>query len=176
MALINGRPYSTVAAISNTAGIGSVSLRNLRNAATLTIPFTQLGVAVTNLHHEARLVRHFDWYQELQEAMWGYHFYGLTCFGVDPDILPNGTDIRSNLADATEVYNRAAYTVSYANRYGTTVDGTAGLANLQAQLAGKSFFGCYIGWAPDPWSGYTRSFFVDTVGGMGVLAETWWVE
>ena len=41
---------------------------------------------------------------------------------------------------------------------------------------GKAFFGCYVSWAPDPWSGHTLSFFVDTVGGLGVLAETWWVE
>jgi len=174
--LLGGRPYTTVAGISNTSGIGQVSLRNLRNAATLTIPFTQLGVAITNLHHDARLVRHFNWYEELQNALYGYQLNGVTCFGVDPDLLPNGSVIRPNLANASEVYAAAQYTVQYANRYGTPVDGTAGLANLQAQAAGKSFFGCYLEWAPDPWSGYTRRFFVDTVSGLGVLAETWWSE
>lgn len=175
--LINGRPYTTVAGISGTSGIGSVSLRNLRNAATLSIPFTQLAAAVTNLHRETRMYRHFNWYQELQNALSGYQLSGVTCFGVDPALLPNGSEIRSNLANASEVYSVASSAVSYANRYNElTIDPAPGLANLQAQLAGKSFFGCYISWAPDPWSGYTMSFFVDTVSGFGVLSESGWSE
>ncbi|HEY8212110.1 MAG TPA: hypothetical protein VIG99_31730, partial [Myxococcaceae bacterium] len=151
--------------------------RNLRNAATLSVPFETLATAVNNLHTQARLLRHFNWYEELMNAQYAYQLSGMTCFGVDPDLLPNGAEIRENLADATEVYNAASYTVSYANYFHSPpIDGTAGLSNLQAQAAGKAFFGCYIEYANDPWSGHTIRFFVDTVAGYQVLAETWWAE
>lgn len=175
--LLAGRPFTTVAQISNTSGIGAVSMRNLRNAATLSRPFEQLAAAVNGVHGQARLLRHFDWYQELMNANYAYRLTGMTCFGVDPSLLPNGAEIRSNLADATEVYDAASYTVTYANYFANPdIDGTAGLANLQSVTAGKSFFGCSIEYANDPWSGHTIRFFVDQVAGVEVLAETWWVE
>lgn len=175
--LLAARPFTSVAQISNTSGIGPVSMRNLRNAATLSRPFEQLADAVNGVHWQARLLRHFDWYQELMNASSAYRLSGMTCFGVDPALLPNGAEIRSNLADATEVYDAASYTVSYANNFATPdIDGTAGLANLQDVTAGKSFFGCYIEYANDPWSGHTIRFFVDQVAGVEVLAETWWSE
>ena len=177
VALLAGRPFTTAAQVSNTAGIGPVSMRNLRNAATLSRPFEQLAAAVNGVYGQARLLRHFDWYQELQNANYAYRLSGMTCFGVDPALLPNGAEIRPNLADATEVYNAASYTVTYANYFiNPDIDGTAGLANLQSVTAGKAFFGCYIEYANDPWSGHTIRFFVDQVAGVEVLAETWWSE
>ncbi|MFZ5443183.1 MAG: hypothetical protein ACOZQL_24455 [Myxococcota bacterium] len=175
--LLAGRPYTTVQAIANTSGVGAVSVRNLRNAATLSRPFEELAAAVNALHMEARLARHFDWWQEMRTASSAYHLGGMTCFGIDPQYLPQGTDIRPNLATASEVYSRVAYTVQYANRRnGLTIDPNVGLSNLQTQLQGRSFFGCEIQYADDPWSGNTLTFYVDPVSGLSVLAETWWVE
>src|SRR6185295_724678 len=160
--LLGARPFTTVAQISNASGIGPVSMHNLRNAATLSRPFEQLAAAINGAHPQALLLRHFNWYEELQNANYAYRLSGMTCFGVDPALLPNGAEIRPNLADATEVYNAASYTVTYANYFiNPDVDGTAGLANLQSVTAGKSFFGCYIEYANDPWSGHTIRFFVD---------------
>lgn len=173
--LLNVRPLTSVQAISNTSGIGPVSFRNLRNAATLSRPLEQLAAAV-NGGYGARMARHFDWYQLLGSG--AYQLNGMECFGIDPNILPNGTVIRTNLADAAEVRAVVAGTVSYANRNGRIPSSTvaAGLANLDARTAGRSFKGCYISYANDPWSGNDLAFFVDTVNGFGVMAETYWSE
>ena len=53
---------------------------------------------------------------------------------------------------------------------------TNGMANLDARIAGRTFKGCYIGYADDPWSGNNLAFFVDTVTGFSVLSETYWSE
>lgn len=174
--LLAQRPFSSVGQISSTSGIGPVSLRNIRNAATLAKPFEELAAAVTALHRDADVTTHFDWYAIITEQPF-YYLYGMTCFGVDPDLLPNGTDIRAALADAQEVYADVTSAVTFANRYGElTLDPAPGLANLQARLAGGSFFGCFIDYANDPWSGNDMAFFVDTETGFGVLTETRWSE
>lgn len=174
--LLGGRPYSSAAAISNMSGIGSVSFRAIRNAATLSRPFETLAAAVNGLNRDATVLRHFDWYYVVTQQTQRY-LYGMTCFGVDPDLLPNGTEIRPTLASASEVYSSVSHAVSFANRYHElTLDPAVGLANLQAQLAGRSFFGCYIDYANDPWSGNNLAFFVDPVSGFSVLAETRWSE
>jgi len=41
-------------------------------------------------------------------AQGGYHLNGLTCFGVDPALLPNGSEIRPDLATPSEVYARVS--------------------------------------------------------------------
>ncbi|MEZ4445181.1 MAG: hypothetical protein R3B72_39275 [Polyangiaceae bacterium] len=175
--LLAARPFATAEDIAATSGIGAVSFRNIRNAATLTVPFEMLAGEVNDLHREARTLRHFDWWQELQAALWAYDLNGVTCFGVDPSYLPNGSTIRPNLATPAEVYAEVASTVSFANRFNElTVDPTIGLTNLDTQLQGKSFFGCYISYANDPWSGNNLAFFVDTQAGLSVLTETWWSE
>ncbi|HVE82841.1 MAG TPA: hypothetical protein VND93_08325 [Myxococcales bacterium] len=174
--LLAGRPYTTAAGISNTSGIGTVSFRNIRNTATLSKPFEALAAAVNNLHGDGRMARHFDWYHEMWNAEYGYHQAGGTCFGIDPNVVPQGIEIRQNLATPTEVYDTMAWAVSYVDRYHHTIDPTAGLANLQEQAAGRSFFGCNINYAPDPWSGHTISFFVDPLTGFGAFTETWWSE
>ncbi len=177
--LLNLRPFTSAQAISNTSGIGTVSFHNLRNAATLSRPLEQLIAAVNAVpqyDHGAIMARHFDWYQFVTERY--YDLNGLECFGIDPDILPNGTSIRTNLADAAEVHADFVYALSRANRNGqipsSVVD--AGLANLDARTAGRSFKGCYISYANDPWSGNNLAFFVDTVSGFSVMTETYWSE
>lgn len=174
--LLNLRPFTSAQAISSTSGIGPVSFRNLRNAATLSRPLEQLAAAVNAGYNGARMARHFDWYQLLGSG--AYQLNGMECFGIDPDILPNGTVIRPTLADAAEVRAEVASTVSYANRNGRIPSSTvaAGLANLDALTAGRAFKGCYISYANDPWSGNNLAFFVDTENGFSVMSETYWSE
>lgn len=177
--LLNLRPFTSVRSISTTSGIGSVSFRNLRNAATLSKPLEQLIAAVNALpgsNNGATMARHFDWYPMSQGGY--YQLGGMECFGIDPDILPQGTTIRANLATAAEVRNEVTGTVNFANRYGQISSNVvaAGLANLDARIAGRSFKGCYISYANDPWSGNNLAFFVDTVNGFSVHTETYWAE
>ena len=174
--LLNLRPFSHVQNIANTSGIAQVSLRAIRNAATLSRPFEQLATAVNALNSDATLLRHFDWYTIVHERG-QYRLNGLTCFGIDPSRLPSGTEIRSNLANAAEVLGEAQGTVSFANRsHQLTIDPAIGLSNLERLVAGRTFFGCYMSYSNDPWSGNNLAFFVDPTSGMGVLTETRWSE
>ena len=174
--LLNLRPFTSAAQISATSGIGTVSFRSLRNAATLTQPFEELADAATALNRDADVTTRFDWYDALTSSG-AYSLNGLTCFGVDPELLPNGTDIRANLADAAEVYAEVEDTIDFANRHDElALDPAPGLANLAARIDGGTFFGCYISYADDPWSGNNLAFFVDTETGFGVLTETRWSE
>jgi hypothetical protein len=178
--LLNLRPFSSAQGIANTAGIGSVSFRNLRNAATLSQPLEALISAVNALPQPdfgAKMARHFDWYYTLKNQG-RYRLNGLECFGIDPDILPNGSVIRPNLANAAEVRAEVMSTVSYASRFGQLPSSivAAGLANLDERTAGRSFKGCYFSYSNDPWSGNNVAFFVDTVSGFSVMTETYWSE
>jgi hypothetical protein len=123
------------------------------------------------------MARHFNWYQIVTNE-YRYRLNGMECFGIDPDILPNGTSIRPNLANAAEVRADVVDAVSYANRSGQLPSSVVatGLANLDARIAGRSFKGCYISYSNDPWSGNNIAFFVDTVSGFSVLTETYWSE
>jgi hypothetical protein len=172
--LLTQRPYSTAAQVSNASGIGPSSLRRLRNAATLARPFETLAAAVTALHEDTVILTHFDWFHEVVNADDHYLAGGMTCFGLPLDYLPSGTIDRPNLADADEVYNEVATALSYGN--GPSIDPTAGLANLQALLAGGEFFGCYYGYADDPWSGNSVAFFVNPETGFNVRIKTGWSE
>ena len=175
--LLGARPFTTVAQISATAGIGPSSLRRIRNAATLAKPFEALAEAATALHRDAEILTRFDWFQEMLNGDDHYHLGEFTCFGLPLAYLPGTVTERPNLADATEVYNKVAAAVSQANGLNQlTIDPAIGLANLQERIAGRTFFGCYIGYADDPWSGYSRAFFVDPDSGFSVLAETGWSE
>ena len=177
--LLNTRPLATAEGISNTSGIGPVSMRNLRNAATLSVPFEDLVAAVNALpkpDYGTVMARHFDRY----DLAWGgyYQLSGMECFGIDPEDLPKGTTIRANLADAAEVHAAVVSSLNYAgqsNQIPASVL-SQGIANLDALTAGRSFKGCYISYANDPWSGNNMAFFVDTVSGFSVLTETYWSE
>jgi hypothetical protein len=178
--LLNLRPFTSARDISNVAGISEVSLRNIRNAATLSRPFEALIAAVQaapqNGNYGANLARHFDWWQLVTDRY--YHFGGLECFGLEPNSVPYDAEIRPYLADAAEVRAKVENAVSVANQNNQISSSviSAGLANLDARIAGRSFKGCSFGYANDPWSGHSVSFFVDTVNGFSVLTETYWSE
>jgi hypothetical protein len=179
--LLNLRPFTTARAISNTSGIGSVSFRNLRNAAMLSRPFEELASAVNALpqgYNGARLARHFDWHAIVADAQDYYYRYSMECFGIDPALLPQGTTLRPHLATAAEVQAEVAGTVSWANWNGQIPSSvvSSGLANLDARTAGRTFKGCYIRYSNDPWSGTNIAFFIDTVTGFAVLSELRWSE
>jgi len=177
--LLTLRPFTSVQAIANTAGIGEVSLRNIRNSATLSRPFEALIDAVNavpDTHTGVYMARHFDWWQYVTTN--GAYGYGLECFGLEPSSVPSGATVRPYLADAAEVRAEVLNTVSTANRNNQISSGviTAGIANLDALITGRSFKGCYFSYANDPWSGHTAAIFVDTVNGFSVLSETYWAE
>ncbi|HEY0097006.1 MAG TPA: hypothetical protein VGB96_21950, partial [Archangium sp.] len=177
--LLTLRPFTSVQAISNTAGIGEVSLRNIRNSATLSRPFEALIAAVNAVpdsHTGVYMARHFDWWQFVTNN--GAYGYGLECFGLEPSSVPSGATVRPYLADAAEVRAEVLSTVSTANRNNQISSSviSAGIANLDALITGRSFKGCYFSYANDPWSGHSAAIFVDTVNGFSVLSETYWAE
>jgi hypothetical protein len=177
--LLTLRPFTSVQAISNTAGIGEVSLRNIRNSATLSRPFEALIAAVNAVpdgHTGVYMARHFDWWQFVTGN--GAYGYGLECFGLEPSSVPSGATVRPYLADAAEVRAEVLSTVSTANQNNQISSSviSAGIANLDALITGRSFKGCYFSYANDPWSGHTAAIFVDTVNGFSVLSETYWAE
>lgn len=173
-ALIAGRPFTTLQALVDTYGVGPDTFRSLRNAA-IDGPFDVLVDRVNAADEQASISLAFDWYATFHDQPGRQN--SLTCFGVDPAMVAAyGGVVRPDLADGDEVLAEVASTVSYADRHGEVGDPTAGLADLAQQVTGRSFFGCYIGFSPDPWSGYNRAFFVDTQTGYRVLTETYWVE
>lgn len=178
--LLNQRPFTSVQAISNVAGIGEVALRNIRNSATLSRPFEALiaaANAVPGEHSDVYMARHFDWW-EYVTTNGTYQYGGLECFGLEPSSVPNGASVRPYLADAAEVRSAVNGAVSFANRNNQIPSSvlSAGLANLDALIAGRSFKGCSFGYANDPWSGHSVSIFVDTVSGFSVLVDSYWYE
>lgn len=178
--LLDLRPFTSAQAISNTSGIGEVSLRNLRNSATLSRPFEALVTAVNAVPSDGSsggsLARHFDWWQIATARH--YREGGMECFGLEPSSVPYGATVRPSLATATEVHNAVANALAIAdpNHQVSSDVRTAGLANLDARTAGRSFKGCNFSYSNDPWSRNTVSFFVDTVNGFSVLTETYWSE
>lgn len=177
--LLTLRPFTSAQAISNVAGIGEVSLRNIRNSATLSRPFEALIDAVNAVpdgHTGVIMARHFDWWQYVTTN--GRYGSWLECFGLEPNSVPSGASIRPYLADAAEVRAEVLSTVSTANRNNQISSSvvSAGLANLDALITGRSFKGCYFSYANDPWSGHNAAIFVDTVNGFSVLSETYWAE
>jgi hypothetical protein len=177
--LLNLRPFTSTQAISDVAGIGQVSLRSIRNSATLSRPLEALFAAanaVPSGNYDAYLARHFDWWN----VVVGPHYRegGMTCFGLEPSSVPHGATVRANLADAAEVRSSVVNAVNVANRNNQISSSViaAGLANLDALSAGRSFKGCYVSYANDPWSGHSVGIFVDTVNGFSVLTDVYWSE
>ncbi len=179
--LLAARPFTSASGIAGTGGIGAVSFRNIRNAATLSRPLENLIDAVNAVPHRHTgtiMARHFDWYQTMRSAAYSYHLGGMECFGIDPKYVPQGASIRPYLATAAEVRAEVEDTIDHANGRGEVSASViaSGLANLDALSAGRSFKGCYISYADDPWSGNSLAFFVDVETGFGVLTETYWAE
>ncbi len=181
--LLNLRPFTSTQAIANTAGIGTVSFRNLRNAATLSRPLEHLidAVNATPMPHRQRsdMARHFDWHAIAWDYTYLHYLQGMECFGIEPTRLPQEAYIRPNLATAAEVRDRVEYAVWWANREGHISSSVvnAGMANLDALIAGRTFKGCHLSWSEWRYWGMTDiSFFVDTESGFSLLVETSWSE
>lgn len=178
--LLNLRPFTSVQDISNTAGIGEVSLRNIRNAATLSRPFEALVSAVNAQpedNYNAVMARHFDWWV-IATTNGTYQQPQLECFGLEPSSVPSGATVRPYLADAAEVRSAVDHAVSVANRFNGISSSviSAGLANLDERTAGRSFKGCYMSYANNPWSNHSVAMFVDTVNGFSVMTDNYWAE
>ena len=172
--LIAGRPFTSLQTLVDVYGVGPVTFRSLRDAA-IDGPFDVLAKKVNSVHRDASISRSFDWFDVLTYQPGQQH--SMECFGVDPGLVASfGGVLRPNLATGSEVVAEVADTVSFADRYGEVGSAAAGLADLTAQTTGQTFFGCYIGFAPDPWSGVSRAFFVNTQTGYRVLTETSWSE
>jgi DNA uptake protein ComE-like DNA-binding protein len=172
--LIARRPFTTLQQVVDSYGIGPATLRSLRNAA-IDGPLDQLIAQVNAAHRDVTISLNFDWFGVLFEEP-GQPAH-LECFGVDPTLVQQVFgSVRPALADGAEVAAQVASSVSYANRFGGLPDATAGLADLGRQVAGQSFFGCYLRFHPDPWSGVDRAFFVNTVTGYRVFTEVRWSE
>ncbi|MBP8805289.1 MAG: hypothetical protein KBG48_13060 [Kofleriaceae bacterium] len=174
-ALLAARPFANLQGLVDVYGVGTSTFRALRDAA-IESPFDELVSRVNDADEYALMRTDFDWFATLYD-MPGQPTH-LTCWGIASSIVVGqlGGTIRPELADGDEVYARAAEAVAIADRFGEVGDATAGLAHLAAQVDGQTFFGCSQGFAPDPWSGVTRTFYVNTVTGYRVLVETWWVE
>ncbi|WP_223641251.1 helix-hairpin-helix domain-containing protein [Corallococcus sp. EGB] len=176
----NAHPFTTAQQIADTAGIGDVSFRNIRNSATLSRPLEALFAAInavsSNGDYGATALRHFDWWNI---AIQDHHYRdSKECFGLEPSSVPYGATIRPNLATAAEV--RAAVESAYHYARGETkipdAVRDAGLANLDALTQGRSFKGCILTYENDPWSRNTVHIYVDTTNGFSVMTETWWAE
>lgn len=172
--LVSSRPYTTLQQLVDVSGVGPSTFRSIRDAAVFDA-FDDVALRANTLGADTELKTAFNWYSEASESG-AYHQASKTCFGVPYALVEGYGQLRPNLADATEVMQQVTYAVNYANRYGAVGDSSAGLAHLAAQVAGGQFFGCYISWAPNPWCGYTRRFFVNKDTGYRVLADTWWCE
>ncbi|KFA88418.1 lipoprotein [Archangium violaceum] len=177
--LLNQRPFTSVQAIANVAGIGDVSLRNIRNSATLSRPLEALITAANAVgdrgHGGAYMARHFDWWQEVT-GNGSYNYSAPVCFGLEPTSVPSGATVRPYLADAAEVRAEFLSTLNYADPYQQLPQRAAGLANLEERITGRTFKGCYYGYANDPWSGHSVAIFVDTQNGFSLLTGTYWAE
>ncbi|ATB46186.1 hypothetical protein [Corallococcus macrosporus] len=181
--LLNLRPFTSAQAISEVSGVGTVSLRNLRNAATQGYALTAL-IAAINAQEESlwtsRLSQDFDIQDVIDGAHGNGEFQSASCFGIDPSLFPAGQNwtVRPNLATGTEVYQEIEGTVGYADRNEPLPDTLMadGLAELQARTAGRTFNGCFISYGKGPWGGIQVKFYVDTVTGYRILSEQHWVE
>ena len=174
--LLASRPYATLQALADTTQVGVATMHALKVAA-IAGPFEVLAAAVNAAPIEAELVTDFYWYDKLVNETPG-QLTGMLCFGIDPDVVNMmGGQMRAELADADEVVDQVTAAIEYADRFnGLAMDETAGLADLAAWAAGRSFYGCYVDFMPNPWMEIQRRIYVDTATNTGVVADTWWSE
>lgn len=173
-ALVAARPYTTLEQLAARPNMGPASFRGIRDAAVVG-PFDQLVTAVNATPTEVTIRTGFEPIEALYPPAWGRRSAPI-CFGMPADIVADaGGTLRPNLADGNEVYAAVSSAVAQA---GTLPFSSApGLADLQAQVAGQTFYGCIdIGYEPNPWCGLDRSFFINAVTGYRVFVETGWCE
>ncbi|MFY2558097.1 hypothetical protein ACN469_10735 [Corallococcus terminator] len=176
------RPFTSVHAISNANGIGAVSLRNLRNAATMGYDLEVLVSSVNAVPDNDWTVKmdlSFDIADVVNGAHGNDHRAYTQCFGINPASFPNvQITNRPNLADAAEVHNyvaSAANTAQYQGQIPTSIIND-GLDDLDARTAGGTFKGCHIGYNRGPWAGIQVHFFVNVTTGFRILTVQHWVE
>lgn len=175
-AIVNARPYTTLQQLSDTPQVGIATFHALRNAA-VDGPFEVLAAAVNDAEQEVVILTNFDWFTLLHQQDQPGYLTHLECWGLDDIVTGLGGTIRTNLADANEVVTEVTGVVDWADRFdGVALDETAGLADLATWAAGRTFYGCYATYAPDPWSGVIRRFYVDEETNTGVWTETRWSE
>lgn len=174
-AIVAARPITTLQQLVDIYGIGPSTFRALRDAA-IESPFDELASRVNDVERDVIIRTDFDWFATLYDQPG--QPTSLTCFGIASSIVVGdlGGTLRPTLADDAEVYAEVAGAVDFADRYDEVGDATAGLADLAAQVDDQAFFGCYLSFAPDPWSGINRAFFVNNVTGYRVFTETRWSE
>jgi hypothetical protein len=137
-------------------------------------PFDQLVLAANATPSEVWIRTGFEPIEALFPQIYGQRSAPI-CFGMPAQIVADaGGTMRPNLADATEVMNRVTSAVASAGHL--PIDAAPGLADLAAQVAGQHFYGCSLGYQPNPWCGLDRSFYVNTVTGYRVFVETGWCE
>jgi len=172
-ALVAARPFGSLEQVAAFSGIGPSSFRGIRDAAVIG-PFDQLVTAVNATPTAVTLSTGFDPIEALYPQVYG-RSTAPECFGMPADIVAQaGGTLRPNLADGAEVM--AAVTSAVAQAGSLPFSSAPGLADLSAQVAGQSFYGCSMSYEPNPWCGLDRSFFVNTVTGYRVFVETGWCE
>jgi hypothetical protein len=172
--LLSGRPYNSLQTLVDTYGIGPSTFRAFRDAA-IESPFDELAGRVNGVERDVTIQTTFDWFSVMAEEPG--HPASMVCFGLAESLVDEFYgDVRPNLADGDEVLAQVTGAVDYADRYDEVGDASAGLADLAAQVEGQTFFGCYLSFHPDPWSGINRAFFVNTETGYRVYTETRWSE
>jgi len=172
-ALVAARPFASLEQLAALSGIGPASFRGIRDAAVIG-PFDQLAAAVNATPTVVTIRTGFEPIEALFPEAYNLRTEPI-CFGMPADIVAEaGGVMRPNLATGAEVLDTVTRAVASAGRL--PISSAPGLADLQAQVAGQSFYGCQLGYAPDPWCGINRSFFVNTVTGYRVLVETGWCE
>ncbi|MBC7973459.1 MAG: hypothetical protein H7138_00635 [Myxococcales bacterium] len=172
-ALVAARPFGSLEQLAAHAGIGPSSFRGIRDAAVIG-PFDQLVTAVNATPSEVLIRTGFEPIEALYPQAYGRSSAPI-CFGMPAQIVADaGGTLRPNLADATEVMNRVSDAVASAGQL--PFSSAPGLADLAAQVAGQSFYGCSLSYEPNPWCGLSRSFFINTVTGYRVFVETGWCE
>jgi DNA uptake protein ComE-like DNA-binding protein len=172
-AVVAARPFTSLDQLAAQSGIGPASFRGIRDAAVIG-PFDELVTAVNATPTAVTLRTGFDPIEALYPDAYGQRSAPI-CFGMPAQIVADaGGTMRPNLADAAEVMARITSAVASAGPL--PISSAPGLADLAAQVAGQSFYGCSLSYQPNPWCGLDRSFYVNTVTGYRVFAETGWCE
>ena len=172
--IVAARPFTTVQQVGNVSGVGPSTFRSLRNAAIDSL-IDDLIAKVNAAHQDVTLSLNFDWFAGLFQQPG--RPASISCFGVDPDLVAEVNGIlRPDLAGDNEVMAQVGSMVSFANRTGAIGDATAGLDDLRRQVTNQSFFGCYLDFRPDPFSGIDRAFYVNTATSYRVFTELRWSE
>lgn len=174
--LIAGRDFGGAAGVAATSGVGPVVMKALRDAAIFRGPWEELVAEINEVDRpdaQVRFDQHFEWLPLVTDV--GAGLTDMTCFGIDPALLPVEATVRPTLADGDEVLADVTDRVGLVAAL-LDVDPAPGLADLAYRVAGAEFFGCYIAYHPNPWQYDYQTFFVDTETGAGVLHTFHYVE